>query len=250
LHEAQVLRALGEQSALHVPEVVAVSAYPVFLATRLVDGVPLSYDLLNAADRAQINEVGTELALFLSRLHQPENLGRVTSVAGPVRAPHPPPTTTDELRTRLTPMLRHHHADAVRRWCAWADEVLACRGDPVFVHGDLHGYNQVWDQRRQKLRLVWETSSAAEAEYDLRYIPALGPGVGLLTSTVQHYTQQTGRSLDLDHVMAWHVRTFLGEALWRSKAGLPLLLPIPGGGTPQDYVDQLNRRFDALHRTP
>ena len=49
----------------------------------------------------------------------------------------------------------------------------SCSGEPVFVHGDLHGYNQLWDQRRLRLRLVadFETSGAAEAEYDLRVIP-------------------------------------------------------------------------------
>jgi hypothetical protein len=43
----------------------------------------------------------------------------------------------------------------------------------------------------------------------------------------------------LEHIMALHVCTTLGDALWRSEADLPLLLPRSGGGTPADYVDEL-----------
>ena len=46
--------------------------------------------------------------------------------------------------------------------------------------------------------------------------------------------------------MALHVCTTLGDALWRSEAGLPLLLPRPGGGTPDDYVDELAARLTLL----
>jgi hypothetical protein len=41
-----------------------------------------------------------------------------------------------------------------------------------------------------------------------------------------------------------------GEAIrcakWRTEAGLPLLFPRPGGGTPDDYVDELATRFAQL----
>ena len=43
----------------------------------------------------------------------------------------------------------------------------------------------------------------------------------------------------LERMMALHVCTTLGDALWRSEADLPLLLPRSGGGTPADYVDEL-----------
>lgn len=35
--------------------------------------------------------------------------------------------------------------------------------------------------------------------------------------------------------MAWHVLTALGDALWRTEAGVDL----PGGGTATTYVDAL-----------
>ena len=132
-------------------------------------------------------------------------------------------------------------------WSDFHENVLARPGDNVFVHGDLHGHNQVWDQRRCRLGLVadWETSGAAEAEYDLRYVPALGPGVGLLVAT-ESCAARAGRQVSLDRVMAWHIRTALGDALWRSDADIPL----PNGGTPAGYVDQLAARFDALGLPP
>ena len=80
----------------------------------------------------------------------------------------------------------------------------------------------------------FETSGVAEPEHDFRAIPSFGPGVDLLTATVDQYEELTDRRLSLERIMAVHVRTTLGDALWRSEAGLPLLLPRPGGGTPGD----------------
>ena len=56
----------------------------------------------------------------------------------------------------------------------------------------------------------------------------------------------TGRRLSIERIMALHLRTSLGDALWRTEAGMPLLLPRPGGGTPDDYVDELAARFALL----
>lgn len=254
-HEARVLRLLGELRGLPVPEVAAACRNPVFFATRLVTGGgPLSHEIVSAAIPGRVDKIGAELAAFLASLHCPEVLALASEVLGrPVRAPEPgPQATTDELRARLTPLIRADQVGLVGRWCAWVDDVLACSGEPVFVHGDLHGYNQLWDQEQLRLRLVadFETSGAAEAEYDLRYIPALGPGVDLLTATTAHYARRTGQALSFDHIMAWHVRSTLGDALWRTEAGLPLLLQRPGGGAPSDYVDELRDRFGALRIRP
>jgi hypothetical protein len=54
----------------------------------------------------------------------------------------------------------------------------------------------------------------------------------------------TGFDLDLRRVMAWHVRTALGDALWRSEAGVPL----PAGSTPASYVDDIQRKLPAVRR--
>jgi hypothetical protein len=85
-----------------------------------------------------------------------------------------------------------------------------------------------------------------EPEYDFRVIPSFGPGIDLLTSTIDEYVALTGRRLSLERIMALHLRTSLGDALWRSEAGLPLLLPRPGGGTPDDHVEELAARFALL----
>jgi hypothetical protein len=69
---------------------------------------------------------------------------------------------------------------------------------------------------------------------------------GHLTATVKQYEVLTGRRLSLERIMALHVCTTLGYALWRSEAGLALLLPRAGGGTLADYVDELAGRLALL----
>ena len=46
----------------------------------------------------------------------------------------------------------------------------------------------------------------------------------------------------LDRVMAWHVRTALGDVLWRTEAGIPLA----DHRTPSDWVHDLSARLDQL----
>ena len=72
------------------------------------------------------------------------------------------------------------------------------------------------------------------------------PGVELLTATMRHYQQITGRQLSRERVMAWHLRNALGDALWHSEAGIPL----PGHRTPPRWVDDLAARFTALGIDP
>jgi aminoglycoside phosphotransferase (APT) family kinase protein len=134
------------------------------------------------------------------------------------------------------------------RWCDWCDTVLASPGPAVLVHGDLHGNNQVWDHGTLRLVVDFETAGAAEPEYDLRLFPGpdMGPGVELLTAVMRHYQQITGRYLSTDRVMAWHLRTALGDALWRSEAGIPLA----DHRTPPEWVDDLAVRFAMLGIDP
>jgi aminoglycoside phosphotransferase (APT) family kinase protein len=150
------------------------------------------------------------------------------------------------LREGFVKWARPDQRAAVVRWCDWADEVLATPGPSVLVHADLHGGNQVWDDGRLRVVVDFETAGLAEPEYDLRAFPGTGPGVELLTATMRHYEQITGRALETDRVMAWHLRTALGDALWRSEAGVPL----PDHRTPQAWVDDLAQRFTALGIDP
>jgi aminoglycoside phosphotransferase (APT) family kinase protein len=250
-HEARVLELLGQQPGFDVPELIGAGPNPAFLVTRIVKGgVPLSYQLVRASMPKRADALSAELARFLARLHAPEilTLAKVR-LDKPLRAPEPGlQATTDELRARFTPMIAAHQRERVHRWCDWVDSQLSAPGEIAFVHGDFHPYNQLWDARRLRLLLVadFETSGAAEPEYDFRAIPSFGPGVDLLTSTLEQYTKLTGRRLSIERIMALHLRTTLGDALWRSEAGLPLLLPRPGGGSPADYVDELATRLALL----
>ena len=250
-HEARVLKVLAEQPAFDVPDLVAASPDPACLATRIVEGgVPLSYDLVRASIPEHLDAVGAELARFLAHLHAPQILALARErLDEPLRIPEPGlQATTDELRLRFTPMIQRRHRARVRRWCDWVDEQLASPATIVFVHGDFHPYNQLWDPQELRLLLVadFETSGIAEPEYDFGAIPSFGPGIDLLVSTINEYVALTGRQLSLERIMALHLRTSLGDALWRTEAGLPLLLPRPGGGTPDHYVDELAARFALL----
>ena len=250
-HEARVLKLLAGLPAFDVPDVVATSPDPACLATRIVEGgVPLSYELVRASLPARVDALGAELARFLASLHHLQILALARErLDDPLRIPEPGlQATTDELRLRFTPMIQSRQRARVRRWCDWVDEQLAAPAEAVFVHGDFHPYNQLWDAQELRLLLVadLETSGLAEPEYDFRSIPSFGPGIDLLRSTVDKYVALTGRRLSLERIMALHLRTTLGDALWRSEAGLPLLLPRPGGGTPDDYVDELAERFALL----
>ena len=50
------------------------------------------------------------------------------------------------------------------------------------------------------------------------------------------------RQLSADRVMAWHLRNALGDALWRSEAGIPLA----DHRTPPQWVEDMAARFSAL----
>jgi aminoglycoside phosphotransferase (APT) family kinase protein len=130
-------------------------------------------------------------------------------------------------------------------WCDWVDEFLAGPApQPVLVHGDLHGYNQVWARNPWELRLVadFESAGPSDPEFDFRYFPPQEPSVEVLMAIRSKYMSLTGRVIDTDRVMAWHIRTALGDALWRSEAGIPL----PGGGTPAKYVDDIDVKIKML----
>jgi aminoglycoside phosphotransferase (APT) family kinase protein len=228
-----------------LPEVVASSTSPLLLVTRLVPGATL-FEVVNSIDR---DRAGRQLALFLAALHQPALRTRVGAAVGKLPGAHrgpQHPATTRVLRDRLGKWVRPDQRRTAVRWCDWADAVLAPPCPAVLVHADLHGDNQVWDHDRLRLVVDFETAAAAEPEYDLRALPGTGPGVELLTATVRHYQQVTGHQLAAERVMAWHLRTALGDALWRSEAGVPL----PDRRTPAAWVDDLSARFGQLGIEP
>ncbi len=71
-------------------------------------------------------------------------------------------------------MIEARRRACVHRWCDWVGERLSAATEPVFVHGDFHPYNQLWDPRDLRLRLVadFETSDGRWAN-SLGYPDAL-----------------------------------------------------------------------------
>ncbi|MFI5712643.1 phosphotransferase family protein [Kribbella sp. NPDC051620] len=232
-HEITMLEALAIP---YLPEVVASSTDPLLLVTKLVPGRAL-FDVANSLD---LDQAGGQLAHFLSELHD-----SATHV-GDLPPASLQPVSTDVLRERFPKWVRPEQRPTVSQWCDWTDEVLATPGPSVLVHGDLHGGNQIWRGAHLRAVLDFETAGLAEAEYDLRCFPGTGPGAELLTATQHHYEQLTGRTLATDRVMAWHVRTTLGDALWRSEAAVPL----PDHRTPPAWIEDLAGRFTALDLDP
>ena len=241
-HEARILRALGSYPALRTPRVVATSSDPALLVTEWVAGGPLTYEEVGRSDRPWLERTASELARFLADLHRPEVLTAVIREVGPMATPVPQ-ATTDAIRQRLSPWLRSDQTALVSGWCDWADGVLEAPQTNVLVHGDLHGHNQVWDER-QELRAVvdFEESGPTEAAFDFRYLPSQGPTVDLFVATCEKYAEYSGTPVDVARVMAWNIRTVLGDALWRSEAGVAL----PDGGTPAEWVDGLGTRLAEL----
>ncbi len=102
----------------------------------------------------------------------------------------------------------------------------------------------IWGNERQELRVVVDLgeSGPTEPAYDFRHLPSQGPTVELLLATCAKYFEDSGTAIDVARVMAWNIRTVLGDALWRSEAGVPL----PDGGTPAEWVDALRIRLAVL----
>ena len=244
-HEIGTLTALARAPRVpFLPEVVASSTDPLLLVTRLVPGASL-FEVVDLIDR---DHAGWQLASFLAALHQPASRERAEAAIGKLTGAQLPPATTRVLRDRFGMWVRPDQRRTVVRWCDWADATLAPPGPAVLVHGDLHGDNQVWDHGELRLVVDFETVGAAEPEYDLRTFPGpgTGPGIELLTAVMRHYQRITGHQLSADRVMAWHVRNALGDALWRSEAGIPLA----DHRTPAAWVDDLATRFGALGIDP
>ena len=247
VHEGRVLAALGDlRESLPVPRVVASSAAPALLITRLVAGGPLSWEGANEVSGQRRDRLVEDLAGFVAVLHDQATLDGVGNAVARLGPPDPgAQASTAELRTRFVSLIGPTQVPVVDAWCDWVDDVLAEPADTVLLHGDLHGSNLVWDQASGALRLVadFESAGIGDPAFDFRYLPGQARTADLFLEVAGRYAQLSGRPPNLERAMAWHIRTMLGDALWRTEAGVPL----PGsGGTASSWVAELEVRMRAV----
>lgn len=220
--------------SLPLPEPVVTATHPAILVTRVVPGVPLDD---GAGPDGREEREAADLGRFLARLHDPATLAAVRRAGVPLAAPTAQ-ADTDALRRRLVPLVERRHGALVARWCDRADAALSVGAEEVLVHGDLHGHNQLWDPVMSRLRAVvdWEQGGRHERAFDFRYLPAhrVGP-------VAAAYEAAGGGPVDRARVDAWHVRTVLGDALWRTEAGVGL----PDGRRVADWIEELAVRLGA-----
>jgi aminoglycoside phosphotransferase (APT) family kinase protein len=234
LDQARLLAALGALS-IAVPVPIVVCPDPPLLIYRKMPGHPLPWTARKAADSIVVERIGRQLGEILAHLHAPEVLLRLER-AGITLPPPLPQSTPDRLRGSMFPLLDSARMEQAERLVAIVEEILAAPSPTTFLHGDFHGHNLlISDDGLQVLGLVdFEESAAGDPAYDLRYLPALAPTLDLLSAAMESYAVASGRSLDRRRVLAWHVLTDLGDALWRTEQGV-------------EVVDgPLARRFDDL----
>jgi hypothetical protein len=189
-----------------MPMVEAASERPLLIVTRRVNGAPCWGGILDDPN------VARDVAAALGDLHDPRVLQAIRSEG--IEPPAPAPQAdTDAIRSRLDRFLRPAHMELVYRLCDWTDRVQARpAGERVILHGDLHGYNLLVRDGRLRCVLDYDAISFGDHHYDLRYLPGLGSSIGFLIAVVDEYERLTGRAVEPAPLLAWHIRTVLGDA--------------------------------------
>jgi aminoglycoside phosphotransferase (APT) family kinase protein len=238
--ERRALLALAETPFRRwLAPIEATSERPLLIVTRRVEGEPCAGAAL--ADGAAA--VPGDLAEALATLHDPAVLEAVTRAVADLPEPVPQ-AGTDAIRGRLHPFVDPAHLPRIRRWCDWVDEVQSgAAGERVLLHGDAHGYNLVVAGSRLRCVLDYDAVAAGDHHFDFRYLPDIEPTIGFFRRAVERYERLTGRRIEPAPVLAWHIRTVLGDALWRSEAGVPLP---GGGGTVDEWIEALQGRIARL----
>lgn len=241
LREARLLdrmRSLGPD--LPVPRVVGFRDDPALFVSEGVAGGPLSWEMASALDPGQLGHVADRLGSFMAELHGLDPVDLLDGLHDVV--PHAQ-STTDLLRERYPRLVDDRRSELVLGWCDWVDDALdpATAPSDVVVHGDLHGHNQVWDPEALELRLVVDFGECGlrDPHFDFRYLPGNAATLDLVHAVVAAYERESGCRLDLDRIKGWQILTHLGDALWRTEAGVEL----PGGGDASTWVDDLERRL-------
>ena len=242
--EISIRRTLaGHDTGIPVPELVAASDDPALLITRFVPGSPVTGAAIAQFTPGEKGQLARSLAGTLHALHAPGVLALVNAGRVPLDAPTPQADTAD-LRQRFTCLVDDARAVLVERWADWIDATLSEPvADPTFLHGDFHGHNLVLDEHHEVRALLdFEEPAIGDRHYDFRYLPAQEATLELFGQVVVEYERRAAVRVDVRRVMAWHVCTVLGDALWRTEAGVAL----PEHGTPRRWVEELRERFERL----
>jgi aminoglycoside phosphotransferase (APT) family kinase protein len=208
---------------------------------RRIEGEPFVWDRLSAQPTARRRAFAASIADLLAELHAPATLERVQAVGVALETPLPR-VDGDRLRRDLLPRVDPGRAAWVTRVLDRVDHVLTASAESlVFLHGDLHGWNMVVDARSSRVigLLDLERAGAGDYHFDLRYLPALAP-MDLTQRVCAEYERATGRRVLPERVMAWNVLTDLGDALWRTEAGVEVV-----GGPVSRRIDGLAARLAA-----
>lgn len=230
--EGRILELLG-RSAFPAPEVVAVHPDVALFVTRRVPGGPVTSGGLGRLGSRDLERFAGQLVDAVVTLRSSELRDDLVVLADakPPRAQADP----DELRADLEPMIRPDQWRRVLPLLDRVETVLTASGpDPTVLHGDLHGYNLVWDGRDLAAVCDFETLAVGDPSFELRYLPDNAPTQAYVRAVFDGL-RHAGHDDDLERALAWHVLTRLGDARWRTLAGVEL----PGGGTPVQWVDDL-----------
>jgi aminoglycoside phosphotransferase (APT) family kinase protein len=244
--ELAILPLLRELApSIPVPEIVFASRNPLLFITRHVPGVPAGEPY--ARDTTP-SAIPARLADALAALHAPA-LKELIEHHGVTMGETQPQATTSALRERFAgPIVTGPRAQRVLTWCDWIDDIHShAAPETTIVHGDLHTHNMVVSDDGEQLLLVadYENVAIGDPHYDFRYLVSVGHDLDWFDDCRRVYQRQTGRQLSVERILAWHILTALGDALWRTELGVPL----PGDLTPEGYADDITRRLRELSVT-
>jgi hypothetical protein len=221
--EVSIQQALAA-TAVKTANLVTSSERPTLIVCDVAIGRPLTYEDAGRMTRSETRGVAACMAGELARFHDAA-VTAAFEVAHIARVAARPQATTNELRERLPRVLTVPTWRRTAELLARVDELLAHPEPAVIVHGDWHGHNLVFDHGFKTVAAVLDFGETGinEVAFDFRYLPRQAPTLHLLDSTLGAYRAATGQQVSRDRVLAWHVLTDLGDALWRTEAAVEVV---------------------------
>jgi Ser/Thr protein kinase RdoA (MazF antagonist) len=233
LGQARLIQTLAPLG-LPLQQPILVAVDPVLVVYRRLPGQELTSEKARSLNAGEEAAVAGLLGDLLNRLHDPAVLAML--VGGGIQLPRErtwcQAADTGRIRRDLLLRLDPVRVQRLEPRLDWVDQELAAPVDDVFLHGDLHGHNLLFDPDHTRLLgvLDLESASVGDPAFDFRYLPALSPRLDLFDQVVEAYRG----SVRVERAWAWHLLTDLGDALWRTEQDAPVEFgPLP-------------RRVDAL----